>query len=306
VNSLLALFSITLLTAPSVPTIEVVAPAEVIHVGDPVTVELAIDLPDGEHPIFPQWEDAWGDAEILEVGEINTTPNGDGTSRLSQQLTVTFFQTGEMILAAPPFDLSSNSGSDEEASEPSPSIALTVESLLPPGEEVPEPQPPTPPRSLEWGTGFIWTTALFGLLSLTALGLLLRRRAAAASGYRPPADPLTILGEALEGLRSGAVIEEMFEGMSLHLRRFFGQTLAFRAAESTTSEIRLQLRQKQLPHTLIKRTETLLLLCDGVKFARRELSREEAEQGISEAAAIGAETINAIAPPPAEDAEELS
>jgi hypothetical protein len=83
--------------------------------------------------------------------------------------------------------------------------------------------------------------------------------------------------------------------------------MAFPAAESTTSEIRLRLRARDLPTDLIRRSNDLLRQCDGVKFARRELPREDAENGLEEVVAIGVATLEAIAPPPpAEETEEPS
>jgi hypothetical protein len=307
-NPLVALLGLGLVTAP-LPTVDVVSPTGTIHVGDPVIVEIAVEVPADALPAFPEWEESWGDAEILNVGEIRSVVTSYGTQRVSQQLTVTFFRTGEVTLPSPPMRLSSDppDGNQSKPSEPPPGLTLTVDSLLPPGEEIPEPQPPAAPLPLGWGTSFLWTAALLALLSLAGLAVLLRRRWSETEPFATQVDPLAALATALDELRTGTGVEEMFEGMSIHLRRFFGQTMAFPAAESTTSEIRLQLRSRDLPTDLIKRTDDFLRQCDGVKFARKELPREEADNGLENVIAIGVATLEAIAPPPpAEETEETS
>ena len=149
-------------------------------------------------------------------------------------------------------------------------------------------------------------TAILGALSLVAIVVLMRRRRAGIAADSAQVDPLSALEAALNGLRSEGDMEEVFTAMSLHLRRFFGRTLGFPAAESTTSEIRRRFLERDLPTDLIKRTECLLRECDGVKFARREVAPQNAEHGLREANAIGMETVSALTPPPPDEVEEIA
>jgi hypothetical protein len=285
--------------------VEVLPSEDELHVGDPVRIELSIDLPAHVQPTFPEWQETWGEAEIREVSEIRSVVNADGTKTVSQELTLAIYRTGDVVLPPPSITLSADPANEEDVQKPEviQPIMLTVTSLLPTGDEIPEPRPPAPPVPLAWGKPFFWTAGLLGIMSLAALVLALRRQRSYAAASSSAVDPLTALAAALDGLRSETSVEQMFAGMSLHLRRFFGYSLAFPAAESTTSEIRLRLREKRLPVELITRTETLLRQCDSVKFARHEMAREDAEHGLGEAAAIGTSTMETLTPAPAEETE---
>lgn len=305
-NPLATLLSLAVLTATPQAALEVRTSPSEIHVGDPVLIELEVTLPQETSPIFPQWEDTWGDAEIHQVGEVQTLAEENGTRTFLQQITVAFYRTGEIVLPAPPVKMASDPSDDQEsiALAPAQQIAVTISSLLPPGEEIPEPKPPAPPLPLGWGRSFLWTAAILGLTSLAAIAVLIRKHRSQPTADSLPVDPLSALKTALDGLRSESDIEEVFTALSLHLRRFLGRSLAFPAVESTTSEIRRKFLQRELPTELIKRTESLLRECDGVKFARREVAPQNAEHGLSEANAIGVETIRALTPPPPEETEE--
>jgi hypothetical protein len=119
--------------------------------------------------------------------------------------------------------------------------------------------------------------ALLGGLVLALGGWLVeleRRRRAATRPVRE-VPPLEELEAALGGLAAGSPAEAGHAVLSLALRRYLGRSLAFHAAESTTSEIQRELAARRLDTALIKGAVHLLRDCDGVKFARRPASGEE-------------------------------
>ncbi len=308
--SLLAtLLGLALLAAAPKATLDVRTSPSEIYVGDHVIIDLEVTLTEEKLPVFPQWQETWGEAEIRQVGEIQMVAAEDGSRTFLQQLTVAFYRTGEIVLPAPTIAAGAGAARGEESPPallPTQPIAVTVKSLLPPGDEIPEPKPPVSPLQLAWGHSFLWTTAILGALSLVAVAVLIRRRSSGLAADSAPLDPLRVFEAALDDLRSESDMEKVFTAVSLHLRRFFGRTLGFPAAESTTSEIRRRFLERELPTDLVRRTEGLLRECDGVKFARRKVAPQNAERGLSEASEIGMETIRALTPPPPEEVEEIA
>jgi hypothetical protein len=91
--------------------------------------------------------------------------------------------------------------------------------------------------------------------------------------------------------------------LSLALRTYLGRTLAFPAAESTTSEIQRRLLARQLPAALVRRTVELLRACDLVKFARQEVGEATAVERLGAAREVGGAFERLLAPPPAAPAD---
>lgn len=304
-NALASVLTLAMLAAPPTPTVEIASAPEEIRVGDPIEIELTVNLPPGSEAEFPELAATWGSAEVRSTAPIRTEDHADGSRTQRQRVTVVLFETGEITLPGPPIRVTDTDGGEQASIivEPADPVTVFVSSLLPPGEELPEAKPPTPPQPLGVGNAFLWTSGVLGLLSLVLLGLLLRRRLTKAAVTSADVDPLTGLVRALESLRTLPDPEDAIAAISLYFRRFLGNTLAFPAAESTTSEIRGRLRGFELPQPLATRTENLLRHCDGVKYARQVVSPEDVGRDIGEATAIATETIEALSPPPTDEDE---
>ncbi len=261
-----------------------------VAVGDLVSVRIVVQLgPDSTGELdAPEWQERWGDAEIREVGPAERSDTAAGP-RWTQTLTVTAFRPGPVELPQLRFE---DALGRTLVSRP---IAFTVRSVLP-ADGPAEPKPPAPPRPVTLGAAFWWSAGLLAVLAL-ALGWKLAARARA--GARPalaPIDPWTELEQGLDELRDGHDPFAVFTGLSIHLRRFLGRSLAFPAAESTTTELRRRLRRTRLSPGLGGSVLRLLEEADGVKFARRTPTGGRHRAALEEALAVAADIARELAP----------
>ncbi len=286
-----------------------------LTVGDRVRATLTLTAdPAGlaGEPRFPAWGKAWGDAEVLEVSPVGrrAAPAGPGGSggpvEYRQTVVVTAFRPGRISL--PPRKVAVPGPRATRELETPAELALTVRSVLPAeapgrsGKAIPEPKPPAPPRELPVGRAFWWTLAAMGLAAAGAVGLAVARaraggaRTAAAARSAPaPADELA--ASLAEAAREGSP-ERAHVALSFALRRYLGRALRFPALESTTSEVRRELRGRRAPEAVAARTAEILHACDRVKFAREPSGRPALEARL-EAAREVAERLEAyLAPAP--------
>jgi hypothetical protein len=293
-----------ILAVAPLPTHEVVSEGP-FHVGDPISIRMSAPVGDDGLASFPSPGDTWGDAEILEVGPVETTVSESGDTHSARTVTVTFFESGEFTLPAP--SLGSDSPAAENGGEQSETSALSirVDSVLPESEELPPAKPSTPPRELGWGTSFTWTAIALALAGLAALFVVLRQRAAIAEGDgRKPTDPLEDLLREIQALLRENDPDRLFTALSLSVRHFLGRLLAFPAPESTTTEIRRRLATAELAPSTTTRMEKLLRRCDGVKFARETVSTAARREALEEAEVIAQEVARALAPSDGDELEE--
>lgn len=285
--------------AAGAATLEVALEPETVTVGDRLEARLILSTGPGElagEPRFPEWGERWGAVEVVEVGAVER--HGD---EHRQRLVLVAFRTGDLELPPRPVAVP---GPDrtEELRTPA-DLALRVESVLPAGEETEalEPEPPAPPRALPVGAPFWWTLGALSLLAAGALALAARRHrggaAAAAGPRRSPAEELT---RALAEVREVPAPEEGHARLSLALRRYLGRSLGFPAVESTTSEIRRELRARRVPAAVEGRTDEILRACDRVKFAREPVARAALAARIEAAREVAGELEAHRAPPPVE------
>jgi len=293
--------------AAQAPSVTVsVAPGE--HtVGDRVAVEVAVTTEAGAAaPRFPQWGDRWGEAEIVEVGEVTTAEAPAGGVVHRQTVTLAAFRTGRVPLPPVEIALPRAEGPSVRLATPA-DLALDVASVLPAGEdgERPPPKAARPPRVPPISAAFWWTLAILGSSVAALLALLLwQRHRARMRGEtdRPALPPLAELDRALAAARAEPAPAEGLRRVSLSLRRYLGRRLGFPAAESTTSEIRRRLAGRRLPDGVARPTTDLLFACDLVKFARRPASAAEVERWASAAGEV-ARRIEAHLRPAEEAAE---
>lgn len=286
-----------------------VLPTE-ITVGDRVEVRLTLvwtGRAPSSGPRFPQWQETWGEAEVLSAGEIEAL-DGPGERRIYwQDLVLTAFSVGEVqlppVTVALPLDGETiEIGGDRSA-------GFEVRSVLPEEPEEPLPRPVSPPRVLGADQRFAWTAAGLGGLSLLMAWLLRRRlRMPIASAASPPAEPLTELMRLLQRL-DATVAEPAHTGLSLGLRGFLGRSLGFAAAESTTSEIERRLRRVRLgpqagDDALWLDVVRLLRDCDQVKFAQVPVPTQVTRGRLRQARDLGYRINRGLNPVPEVAAEE--
>lgn len=298
---LAALGALAARPASAEPTLAVDLAVREAHVGDQVAATITLRAPEelaGE-PRFPAWEKTWGDLEIVSVKAPER--QGDGVYR--QQMVLAPFKTGNLALPAMAIEVPLAGGT---VSLKTPAdLTLTVVSVLPAPEQKPEPKPAAPPAPLPLGKRFWWAAGV-GTALCTLAGALLywRRRTAvteaAALSTAPVVAPLPELLlelDTLQGLAAGPESEAAHTRLSLALRRFLGRSLDFNALESTTSEIRRDLRERGVPREVAATVLEVLRACDGVKFARQAATAAAAKARL-QAARDTAQTLAAFCAPP--------
>jgi hypothetical protein len=269
-------------------------------VGDRIEALLTLRLPTAQlagEPRFPTWEQGWGEAEVVEKGLPAKISEAGGTTVYRQRIVLTAWKPGPVALppvaAAVPLR-----GATVQATSPG-SLAFTVASVLPPkveGEKDPAPKPEAPPRLLPLGAPFGWSTLALVALCGGLVYLLWRRsRKSAATAAVPTLAPLAELLAGLDRL-AGEPSVRLHTRLSLALRTYLGRSLAFPAAESTTSEIHRQLLARRLPSAIVRRTFELLRACDLVKFARQEVSETVSKERLGAARDLGGELESYLAP----------
>lgn len=268
-------------------------------VGDRVEAVLELSAEPAEvagEPRFPVWEGRWGGAEVLEAGPVvRLRKDGGGGLRFRQRLVLVAFRTGAVELPPKRIALPGPAATAELWTPAG--LALDVASVLPPGEDRLEPRLPAAPEPLPLGGAFWWTLASLSGLAVGAV-VLARRGGSRGESARP-----RTAAEALEdGLVAAARAPSAAEGhvaLSLALRRFLGHALGFPAAESTTDEIRRQLRSRRLPPAVAARSHEVLRACDRVKFGREPVAPPALEARIEAAREIAGAVAAHLRPPAA-------
>ncbi|MEE8526277.1 MAG: hypothetical protein V3T72_20260 [Thermoanaerobaculia bacterium] len=267
-------------------------PKENITVGDRVRADLELvwmGPEPAEPPRFPTWQDTWGAAEVLEVGEVDAFTDQSQRRIYRQTVTLTSFRVGDVRL--PPVTVAVPLADRTEELKTDADLSFEITSVLPAaGEQAEEgeadteseadaaaaalePRPAAPLEELGRGTLYLWVAGVLAVLCAIAAARLARRAPVAAGKSAPvprPA-PLAELLERLRALDPSSGSEPVHTGLSLAMRDYLGRILGIHALEGTTSDIQRTLRTTELPPTLSQRTIRLLRDCDQVKFARLEV-----------------------------------
>lgn len=279
-----------------------IEPSE-LTVGDRLELTVELQLPANVPPTavtWPSWGDHLGPAEILSTGSVESSREGGG-HMLEQRLQLTLFDTGTFTL--PPIAVTLD-GAEKPTTLGTEPLTVKVTSVLPSGDELPQPEPPAPPRRLDLGRRFWWLTAVLVTACLgTLAGLILIGGRRESVAREPSLSPLAELERALEALRAEPDIASLHAGASLALRRYLGRRLGFTAPESTTTEVHRALRRQRLGTELVRETVELLTACDMVKFARRTVDAAEARRRIDRLTSLG-ERIEAWVAPTSVDGTE--
>lgn len=265
-----------------------------LAVGDQVDATLTLTLPGPDatrEATFPDWTEGWGEAEVLKASPVEKTAVPEGV-QLVQRLRVTAWKAGATAL--PPVEVALSGEPRRRATTPE-NLTLAVRSVLPAGDDDLQPAPPAPPRALGVPRSFWWTLAAGAALVAFAAVLAWKRRPQVDPLAAPELSPLAELERALDLLAAESPAAA-FAHLSQALRRYLGRRLAFRALESTTSEVQRRLATLRLEPVLIQRAVRLLRLSDQIKFARRPAERGEAAARIADARELAGAVEAHLAP----------
>jgi hypothetical protein len=264
-------------------------------VGDRIEVTLTVRVHESDltgPPRFPVWQKSWGEAEILfedQPTQLRGTGGPLGVAVWQQRLIVTAFRPGRVPL--PPIEVALPYPEKTVAARTPSDLALTLQSVIPPGEKEPKLKPAAAPQRLPLGAPFWVTVAALSAFCLLLGWLLFRRREAPAEAMAPAAflPPFEELLAELDSLRREPSPVYVHTRISQALRRYLGRSLSLPANESTTTEVQRGLLARRLPATLVRRTVELLRACDMVKFARQEATPERVQERLETARDIARE-----------------
>jgi hypothetical protein len=192
--------------APAIQ-VSVALPGAALTVGERAEAVITLRAPAGllaAEPRFPEWREAWGDAEVREHDAPQRIGGADGTATFRQRLVLAAFRPGKVELARLPIAVPLRSGT-VQAWTPD-GLALTVRSVLPAGAK--DPRPPAPLRRLPLGAPFLVCLAALAAAAAGGLWLLWRRRqrrlAGTAAGAAPLLAPYAELLAALDRLEDAS------------------------------------------------------------------------------------------------------
>ncbi len=289
----LIFLAVPVLGQTSGPRVEVKVFPETITVGDRVTAELVLVGAEGVTgpPRFPSWRRGWGEAEVLEAGQVERVGNA-----WRQRVVLTGFAPGGLVL--PPAEVVVPLAGGTVGVLTPEGVSVEVRSVLPPGDETPKPKAEKPPVGLPIGEAFWWSLAVGGLLLAGAIALYAwSRRGSEEAAAVPVLEPLPELLAELERLAAEGSSVRVHTRLSQAFRRYLGRAAGFPALERTTTEIHRQLVARRLPAPLVRRVVELLRACDLVKFARQEVGRVETEGRVERARALAEELERELRPP---------
>lgn len=298
-------------TAPDAPISAALsaAPTEAT-VGDPLTISLSVSHPAGYRLVPPELPAAWGPYTVVGQTAPKTAPNPDGSETSTLQIDARLFATG--AFATPPLELTLTDGQGGLVSAVAPPTAVTITSVL--TEEDTELRDIKPQAALPYVNWLLVALGGLGLAAAAGVFLYSRRRPAPV----PALDPRTPTQIALDEL---ATIErlalpqqgrfkEHYTLVSDTVRGYIGARYRFPVLERTTSEIRAELRQADVPAEVAGPLLELLAESDLVKFTTLTPDPAAAEaiigqaRGIVEAAQPTVDMLLPAEPPPTNGTHE--
>lgn len=246
-----------------------------IHVGDPVTVRLSVDHPEGW---TVEWPDSLEIAPFEVLGADHTVPGPAATGdalRSTATLIVTSFELGELELPAIAVAVTAPNGTTRTLLTDPFRIGVESVGLDESGDLRDIKGPLSLARS--WWTVMLWVVLAAVLAGGVAYYLHRRRRAAPES---PPAVPRApprpfheLALEALRALEKSSLLErgqvkEYHVRISEIVRRYIEGQFEVPALELTTGEVAAGMRRAALGAPITEAFRGFLERCDLVKFAK--------------------------------------
>jgi hypothetical protein len=246
---------------------------ESLTIGDRFALRARLVHP-SDLPVSPPFLDSLGSIAFLSVDSTREEA-GDSVKR-TYEFEAAAFATGE--IAIPPLRVAYVEG-EEEMYVQSDSLTLTVTSVLP--EDMREIRDIKPIFAFP---SYLWMYLLGGFVLAVILAFLalrfLRKRRLPEETLLPPEPPWKAALDALmrlpfsEWRREGA-FKAYYFALSDVLKRYLEGRYGFAAAEETTSEILMFLRERKIP--VRDEVREFFEGADSVKYAKRAPSDREME-----------------------------
>lgn len=262
----------------------------VIHVGDPVTVRLTVDHPEGW---TVEWPDSFAVApfEVLSAESSSPVTVTDGGGlRATATLVVTSFELGDLEIPSIAVPVTAPDGTVQTIVTNSFRIGVETIGLDESGDLRDIKGPLSLPRT--WWRVLPWVLLALALAGGVAYYLHRRGRAAPASAPpvpRAPPRPYHELAlEALRALEKSSLLErgqvkEYHVRISEIIRRYIEGQLEVPALELTTQEVVGGMQRAALGDRVTGAFRTFLERCDLVKFAKLRPGSDEARALMAQA-----------------------
>lgn len=259
-----------------------------LTVGDVVDLLLEVSHPAGEHVIFPQLGQTWGDFEVREQSPPAVMTHEDGSQSSQQTIAVTLWAPGSFTTPLLTVTVSTPSGALSEVRvEP---VTLRVLSVLEEGDT--DLRALKPQATLWYLPLWVWQLAglLLAIFILFVILLLIYRivskpRATLPDmpdirpAYQIALDDLASIRE--QQLPAQGDFKRHYSLVSGVLRRYLVQGYGISAMDQTTSQIKEGLEgisESSIAPEHKKELMSILAEADFVKFANVEPEIEAAEQ----------------------------
>lgn len=256
-----------------------------IHVGDPVTVRLSVDHPEGW---VVEWPDSFEIApfEVLHVGLGTPVAASDGDGfHSTATVVITSFELGELELPAIAVPVTAPDGASRTLVTDPFRIGVQSVGLDESGDLRDIKGPLSLSRS--WWVVLLWVALVAVLAGGVGYYMYRRRRAAPESRpvvpRAPPRPFHEIALEALRALEKSSLLErgqvkEYHVRISEIIRRYIEGQLEVPALELTTREVADGMRRAALGASITEAFRGFLERCDLVKFAKLRPVAEDSRE----------------------------
>ncbi len=300
-------------------TLEVTADRTTVTVGDRITVTLVLRLPTGIQPDFSALDRQFGELEVLFVGLPEERPLSNGRREVRIRYQVAAFRPGDAEI--PSLTVPLNDANGAAGALTAAPIPVTVQSVLPPGQDPGDIRDLKPQIDLPYRPGLsrraVAGTAIGAVAAVLALLLAWRRWRARVAAPRPQpvAAPVTVGPEAAArveldritglGLLETGDLRQFHALIAACIRRYLTERFGFPAIAMTTGELARSMETYGVARWPARLVTGLLSECDAVAYAGYRPARERAETNLAMAYEIVTLTASAPTSSPESDTEVL-
>jgi hypothetical protein len=274
-----------------------------ILIGDQTGYRLQLLIPSGYRWEWPAITDTLTkNVEIVRKSKVDTVRLGDDMLRISQQFTITSFDTGYYVI--PPFTIPFRKSTAPEGSE----VAESEPFLLNVFSIPVDPEQPIKPIKGPIAVPLTFRElAPWILLSLVFVGLLVyfltrkkKPETVVIKKPKPKIAPHLKALTALDNLKKEKLwqqdmIKDYYSKLTGIVREYVEERFDVPAIESTTHDTVLLLGRKSIQNDALSLARELLELADLVKFAKAKPLPSEHEQSMIMAEAFVKTTANSVA-----------
>lgn len=262
---------------------------ETAHVGDRLTLTIALDYGEQFSIEGPGFGDDFGALELIEVAPPDER-SGDGAVHTELRYTLAAFAPGAVTL--PPLPIAWR-GPQGQGTLRTPATIIVIDSVLAPGDT--ELRGPKPQLDLAEDAPSPMVPGLFVAIfaALTALGYVLVRRAidarpapvAAASAAPPPVPPEVAARAQLDALAHAGHGDPRayYATLAVTVRRYLSDRYGFPAYAMTRTELGRHMTAAGIDRWAGRLASNLLEQCDAVQFAGFEPAPERADADLTAA-----------------------